>query len=245
MFNIENLDLNENREIKTYAEMTDTEKTEFRKEKEQDLEELKESLKKYGIIAGEVEEEDIEYAEFSIIEEKEKLKLIIEQKCGKGLYGIGFDGSKFWMRLDQGKETDDHPVENEFRHDENTFASLKSKFPGVTFEEVGEGKIRVQIDPDHPAIAIAKFLGDKEVQLRGIGGWGNANPFKFVKINEESGKWEAEFDWNGKYKGCKIIIRDTEEKEGEKVTKPMDIYWNGNYGKGADQEMKIVLEPEQ
>ncbi|MCK5475711.1 MAG: hypothetical protein KAI71_03985 [Candidatus Pacebacteria bacterium] len=215
MINRENLDLSESREIKTYAEMTDVEKVEFRKEKEQDLEELKESLRKYGILAEKEEEENIEYAEFSIIEEKEKLKLIIEQKCGKGLYGIGFDGSKFYLRLDQGKEADDHPVENEFRHDENTFASLESKFSGVTFEEVGEGRIRVQIDSDHPAIAIAKFLGDKEVQLRGIDGWGNANPFKFVKTNEESRKWEAEFDWNG------------------------------NYGEGADQKMKIVLESEQ
>ena len=51
MINRENLDLSESRETKTYAEMTDIEKTEFRKEKEQDIEELKESLKKYGVIA--------------------------------------------------------------------------------------------------------------------------------------------------------------------------------------------------
>ncbi len=40
------------------------------------------------------------------------------------------------------------------------------------------------------------------------------------------------------------MIRDTEEKEGKKVTKSMDIEWNGNYGEGADQEMKISLEEE-
>ena len=190
------------------------------------LEEFKSSLEKYGIEGVNIEMED------NILK--------MEQKCGEGFRGIGYDG-KFWMCLGQGEEAKSNPVANEFQYNENTLASIDSKFPGVIFEEIGEGKIKIQIDSDHPAIAIANLLGDKEIQLRGINGWGNADPFKF---NEGTGKWEAEFDWNGKFKECKIMIRDVEEKEGEKVTKPMDIDWNGNYGEGAKQIMKIDLGEE-
>ena len=200
-------------------------KVESKKEKtrEELLEDFKKSLEDYGVEGVNVEMEDNELA--------------IEQKCGEGIRGIGYDG-KFWMCLGQGKDTESNPVVNEFQYNENTLASLESKFHGVTFEEAGEGKIKVQIDSKHPAVAMAKLLGDKEIQLRGINGWGNADPFEF---NEENEKWEAEFDWNGKFKECKIMIRDIEEKEDKKVTKPMNIEWNGNYGEGDEQRMKIDL----
>lgn len=196
------------------------------KTKEELLKELRSSLKEYKPEGMSIE----------IIGNN----LIIRQKCGEGLRGIGYDG-KFWMRMDQGKKAEDNPATNEFQHNENTLAFLKSEFQGVAFEEVGEGKIKIQIDSNHPAIAMANLLEDKEVQLRGIEGWGNADPFEF---NEETEKWETEFNWNGKFKECKLVIRDTEEKEGKRITKPLDINWNGNYGEGADQKMVIDLGEE-
>lgn len=196
------------------------------KTREELLENFKSSLEEYGVEGASVEVEDN--------------SLKIEQECGEGIRGIGYDG-KLWMRLDQGGESD-NPVANEFQYNENTFASLKSEFQGVTFEKVGEEKIKIQIDSDHPAITMAKLLGDKEVQLRGISGWGNANSFEF---NEETEKWESELKWTGNFKECKIVIRDTEEKEGRKVTKPIEANWNGNYGEGVNQKMEIDLGEEE
>lgn len=200
--------------------------SEKEKTREELLEEFKGSLEEYRVEGVSVEiEDDI---------------LKIEQECGEGVRGIGYDG-KFWMRLDQRGEMEDSPVANEFQYNENTFASLESKFSGVTFEKKEGGIVLVQIDSNHPAITMAKLLGDKEIQLRGINGWGDANPFEF---NEETEKWESEFDWNGKFKECKIMIRDTEEKEGKKITKSLNIEWNGNYGEGAEQRMEIDLGEE-
>jgi len=196
------------------------------KTREELLEDFKSSLEKYGADGAGIEIEDN--------------NLKIEQECGEGIRGIGYDG-KLWMRLDQGGEND-NPVANEFQYNENTFASLESKFQGVTFEKVEEEKIKIQIDSNHPAIAMAKLLGDKEIQLRGISGWGNANQFEF---NEETKKWEVELKWTGNFKECKIIIRDTEEKGGEKVTKSIEANWNGNYGEDADQKMEIDLGEEE
>ena len=204
-----------------FEEITTIEKEKTREEL---LKEFKSSLEKYGV-------------EDASIEIEKGDKLAIEQKCGEGIRGIGYDGSKFWMRLDQGEEVD-NPVANEFQYNENTFASLKSDFPGVTFEKIEEEKIKIQIDSDHPAVAMAELLGNKEIQLRGISGWGDANPFEF---NEETEKWEAELEWAGNFKECKIMIRDTEEKEGKKVTKPIGANWNGNYGEGADQKMENCI----
>ena len=194
------------------------------------LEEFKKSLKEYGV----------EGAEIKIEENEGELKFRIEQECGEGIRGIGYNG-KFWMCLGQGKDTESNPVANEFQYNENTLASLESEFSGVTFKEEEEGMILVQLDPGHPAVAMAKLLGDKEIQLRGIEGWGDADPFE---LNEENGKWECRLKWNGKFKECKIMIRDIEEKEGKKVTKPMDIDWNGNYGEGVMQRMKVNLGEE-
>ncbi|MCK4799439.1 hypothetical protein KAS31_00495 [Candidatus Parcubacteria bacterium] len=243
MPNRENLDLSENREIKTYAEMSDMEMVEFREKKERELEDLIESLKKHGVSIRDVKIEGSEGVEIKI-EEKEgkegkELRLIIEQKSGEGIRGLGYDG-KIWMRLNQEKAN--RNVANKFRHDENTKASLKSDFSGVIFEEVGEGKIKVQIDPDHPAIAMAKFLGNKEVQLRGsYNNWGDENPFKYI---EKSEKWECELEWEEEEE-CKIMIRDIEYKESKKVTRPIKAEWNKEFAKGARQMMEIVLEPEQ
>ena len=195
------------------------------KTREELLEEFKSSLEKHGVEGVKIRIEGN--------------NLKIRQKCGEGIRGVGYDG-KLWMRLDQEGENN-NPVANEFQYNENTFASLESKFQGVTFEKIGEEKIKIQIDSDHPAIAMAKLLGDKEVQLRGISGWGDANPFEF---NEETEKWEAELEWAGNFKECKIMIRDTEERENKKVTKPISANWNGNYGESADQKMEINLGEE-
>lgn len=220
---------------KTYAEMQEDKKKEFKERKEQELANLKASFEKYGA----------ESADIKIEEREGELKLIIEQENGEGLRGIGYDGKKFWMRLNQEREIEEkgesikNDISNEFQYDENTLASLESNFQGVKFEKISEGKVKVQIDSDHPAISITEFLGGKEIQLRGeYNGWGDADPFEF---NEKTGKWESVLNWNGGKKECKIMIRDTEETEGEKVTKPIKIKWNGKYGKGVNQEMEIIL----
>ena len=245
------LDQNKDQEIKTYAEMSDIERVEFRKEKEKELEILKNSLVEYGIpVKGTeteiVAERGIIGVEFSI-EEDGELKLIIDQECGKGIAGLGFY-RKIWVCLNQERKINEEgksivrDIENEYASDANTIVSLESDFKGVEFEKVGEEKIKVQIDSDHPVIAIAKFLGDKEIQLRGTyNGWGDSDPFKF---SEKTGRWEVILDWNDEEEKCKIMIRDIEYKEGKKVTKPMEVEWDGNFGKRAKQKMKIDLGEE-
>ncbi len=220
---------------KTYAEMSEDERKEFKEGKEREFANLKASFERYGA----------ESADIKIEEREGELKLIIKQENGEGLRGIGYDGKKFWMRLNQEREIEEkgesvkNNVSNEFQYNENTLASLESNFHGVKFEKISEGKVKVQIDPDHPAISITEFLGDKEIQLRGeYNGWGDVDPFEF---NEETGKWESVLNWNGGKKECKIMIRDTEERESKKVAKPVKIKWNGKYGKGANQEMEIIL----
>jgi len=199
-------------------------KQEKQKTKEALLEDFEDSLEKHGIEGVEVR------IEGNILK--------IRQKSGEGIRGLGYD-KKIWMRLNQEKTNSN--VANKFRHNENTKASLESDFSGVTFEEVGEGKIKVQIDSDHPAIALAKFLGNKEVQLRGgYSGWGDENPFEY---NEESEKWECELEWEEEEE-CKIMIRDVEFKDGKKVTKPIEVKWDKEYEKGADQVMEIDLKNE-
>ena len=191
------------------------------------LEDFVSSLKEYGV----------EGIEARI----EGNNLRIKQECGDGIRGIGYDG-KFWSRLDYGKDAKNNPVANEFQYNKNTLASLESEFPGVTFKEEKEGMVLVQLDSSHLSITMAKLLGDKEVQLRGIEGWGNVDPFKF---NKESKKWECRLKWGTvKFKECKLMVRDVEEREGEKVTKPLNIKWNGNYGEGAEQRMIINLGEE-
>ena len=94
MFKEKNLDLGVEQKVKAYAEMSEDEKVEFKMEKERDLEKLKDFLVKYGIPVKEkkaevtTEEEEVEGVKFSIVEEErgEKLKLIIEQKYGEGIW---------------------------------------------------------------------------------------------------------------------------------------------------------------
>ena len=251
MFNRENLDLSEVREMKTYAEMSEDEKREFKEKKERELEDLKRSLVEYGIPVKDMEIEGSEGVEIKI-EEKEgkegkELKLTIDQICGEGITGLGFY-RKLWVCLNQERTIDENgrfivkDTVREYASDADTNVSFKSDFKGVKFEKVGEKQIKVQINSDHPAIAMAEFLGDKEIQLQGgYNNWGDSKPFKFNK----EGKWEVILDWNGTEKECKIMIRDIEYKEGKKVTKPMEVEWNGKFGEGARQMMEIVLEPEQ
>lgn len=253
MFEEKDLNLGKEQKIKTYAEMLEDEKKEFKEKKEKELEELKKSFVEYGIpIKGaetEIKKErGIIGVKLSIEEEEGELKLFIDQECGKGIAGLGFD-KKIWACLNQEREINEkgksiiRDIENEYASDANTVVSLESDFKGVKFEKVGEEKIKVQIDSDHPVIAITKFLGNKEIQLRGTyNGWGDSDPFKF---NEKTGKWEVVLDWNDEEEKCKIMIRDIEHKEGKKVTKPMEAEWDGNFGKRAKQIMKINLRKDE
>jgi len=245
----QNLDQKNDQETKSYAEMSKEERQEFKKQKERELEILKDSLVKYGIpIKGteaEIKKErGIIGVEFSIEEEGGELKLIIDQECGKGIAGLGFD-KKIWICLNQEREINEkgksivRDIVNEYASNANTVVSLENNFRGVKFEKVGEEKMKVQIDSDHPVIAITEFLGDKEIQLRGTyNGWGDSDPFEF---NRETGKWETVLDWNDEEEKCKIMIRDIEYKEGKKVTEAIKAEWDGNFGKRAKQIMKINL----
>ena len=249
-----NLDQDDDPKIKTYMEMSEDEKQEFKEKKERELENLKESLVEYGVpVRGtrtEITKEGGEAVgmEFSFEEEGGELKLIIEQECGKGITGLGFD-KKIWACLNQEREINEEGKEsvkdivNEYANNANTVVSLESNFKGVTFEKAGEEKIRVQIDSDHPVIEMVKFFGNKEIQLRGTyNGWGDSDPFEF---DQETGKWETVLDWDDDKEECKIMIRDIEYKEDKKVTKPLKAEGNGNFGKRTKQKMSIALEPEK
>ena len=245
----QNLDQKNDQEVKTYAEMSKEERQEFKEQKERDLEVLKDSFVEYGIPARrreieteiETEEEEFEGVEFSIIEEDEKLKLAIEQKYGKGIWGLGKSDSSVWMCPDH---KDLKSFEENRGFDANTNMDFEKAYQkghqkgyqGIIFEDIGENekgetRMKIRITADHPVMTFANFLGkNKEVYLPGkFNNWDAPDPLKF---NEE-GELEGEIVWNkNKRAQCKIAIRIKSEFD------------NGGWKDGAKQIMKINLEEE-
>lgn len=192
---------------------------ERKKTREELLEEFKNSLEKYGVEGAEVRLEGD--------------NLVVEQKCGEGIRGLGYDKEKksFWLCLDQ-KNPKESVKENQ-RWNANTILDSEKKFPGVNLEKIEERKVKIGIDPDHPVAALSALIGEeKEVYLPGkFNDWKMEKPLEF---NEETGKLEGELLWDGeKPVECKVAIAD--------------VYSNwkdGGWKKGAEQKMEIRLEPE-
>lgn len=254
MFKEENLDLEGKKGIKTYAEMSERERQEFKERKEQELKILKDSFVKYGILVkgGETEflaeyavptegteneftiEEKIKGVEFNIEEEGEKLKLIIEQEYGAGIRGLGSSDSSVWMCL--GQERDSF-IERD-KWDANTVLDFREKYSGITFEDVeknerGETKMIIKIDADHPVVTSANLYGkNKEVYLPGdFNGWKVEEPLEF---NEKTGGLEGIIVWDKKRKAqCKIAIHIKSDWE------------DGCWGDDARQKMEIDLEEDK
>jgi len=237
------LDQNLGQERKTYAEMSEDEKVEFKEQKERELKVLKDSLVEYGIFVKETEtevtiEEEVEGVGLSIaeiVEEGEKkLKLIIEQECGEGIWGLGKSDSSVWMCLDH---EDSKSFEEKHKFDANTNVDFEKEYQGIIFKDIekneeGEKKMKIRITADHPVLAFANFLGkNKDVYLPGgFNGWDAPKPLEF---NEETGELEGIIVWDKKKRSqCKIAIHNESKFD------------NGGWKKGADQEMKINLGEE-
>lgn len=195
------------------AELGEKEKT-----REEILEEFKNSLREYGVEGVEVR--------------LEKNKFVVEQKCGEGIRGLGYDKDKnnFWLCLDQ-KNPEESVKENQ-RWNANTILDLEKKFPGVNLEKTEEGKVKIEIDADHPISTLSVLMGkEKSVYLPGgFNGWKMEKP---LELNKETGKLEGELSWDGNPVECKIAIAD------------IYINWeDGGWKNGADQKMETRLKPE-
>ncbi len=182
------------------------------------LEEFKNSLREYGVEGVEVK--------------LEGNKLVVEQKYGEGIRGLGYDKNKnsFWLCLDQ-KNPEESVKENQ-RWNANTILDLEKEFYGVNLEKIEEGKIKIEIAADHPVATLSALIGkEKDVYLPGgFNGWKMEKP---LELNEETGKLEGELLWDGRPVECKIAIAD------------IYIKWeDGNWENGANQKMETRLKPE-
>ena len=199
------------------------------KTREELLKEFESSLEKHGVEGVKIK-----------IEEKEgKLKLVIEQKYGEGICGLGYDkGARtLWFCLDQNnpKET----VRENNRWDANTVLNLENEYPGIKFEEAGEGIMKVTIAADHPVTAFANLnKKDGNVHLSGeFNNWDLEEPFK---LNEETGELEGIVAWDGNGSiECKIAISDIKNPDIE------NVWEDGGWKDEANQKMEIDLGEEE
>lgn len=134
-------------------------------------------------------------------------KLILEQKLGSGINGLGYDKNEksLWLCLDQNKQN----IEQNQRWNANTVMDLKKEFPGIIMEESRKGKIKVTISHDHPVATLSALL-ERSSQVNLCGGFNKwrrgDNPF--IK-NKETRDLEVEIEWDGKPVESKIAITES------------------------------------
>jgi hypothetical protein len=184
------------------------------KSPEELLKNLKNSFETYGI-------QDVECR-------IEQGNLIIKQNIDEGISGLGYDknGKNLWLCLEQ---IDPKALASNQEWNANTLMSLNSKFQGIQITKI-EGKIKIEIDENHPAIAMAQMFkkGDNMFLPGEYNHWKLSTPFK---LNQETGKWELNIeDWDGKTTQCKIAISDVEAD-----------WEDGKWGKNTSQQMKVNL----
>ncbi|MCK4918987.1 MAG: hypothetical protein KAS01_01240 [Candidatus Pacebacteria bacterium] len=162
------------------------------KTREDLLEDLENSFEKYGVEGVEVRLEGD--------------KLVMEQKYGEGIRGLGYDKEKsnLWLCLDQ-KNSQESINENQ-RWNANTVLDMEKQFLGVSMKKIEEGKIRIEIDKDNPLFVIASLSGRSEnIYLPSeINGWKLEESLEF---DEETGKLIGELLWDGDGSiECKVAI---------------------------------------
>lgn len=204
-----------NEQMPVLADRTEKEKT-----REELLEEFKGSLEEHGVKDVEIEMEDN--------------NLTIEQKYGEGIRGLSRSDSSVWMCLDQ---EDQESFKKNKGSNANTNVDFGKEYPGITFKESENGRMKIRIAANHPVATLANLLGkNKEVYLPGdFNKWYAPDPLEF---NKETGEIEGEIEgktiWDkNKPAQCKIAIRNKSEFD------------NGGWEDGAEQKMEIALEPEQ
>ena len=184
------------------------------------MEDLKNSLREYGVEGAEVRIEGD--------------KLIVEQKYGEGIRGLGRSNSSAWMCLIQ---EDLKSFKENQKFNANTILDFEKEYQGIIFEDIeenekGETTMKIRITATHPVAVFANLNGKNEsVYFPGdFNGWKAEEPLKF---DEETGELEGEIIWNKKKQAeCKVAIRAKSSFDDNK--------WK----EGADQTMEITLEPE-
>lgn len=189
------------------------------KTREDLLEDLESSFEKYGVESVEVRlEED---------------KLVMEQKYGEGIRGLGYDkeNGNLWLCLDQ-KNPQESIDENQ-KWNANTVLNMEKQFLGVSMKKIEEGKIKIEIDEDNPLLIIAALSGKSEnIYLPSeINGWKLEDPLEF---DEETGKLIGELLWDGNGSiECKIAISDIQSS-----------WEDGGWKNNASQKMETMLNVE-
>ena len=139
----------------------------------------------------------------------ENSTLILEQRLGSGIKGLGYDRNEhsFWLCLNQGQP---ESVSENARWDANTILSAQSKFSGIKITLIAKNKYRIIIQNNHPVAVLAKYLNkENSVYLPGeYNNWNRTkNPFK---LNNDTGALEVVIDWDGSPMECKIALADVE-----------------------------------
>lgn len=189
-------------------------KKEQEKTKEELLLEFKESLEKYGV-------ENIECR-------LEQGRLIIEQKLGSGIRGLGYDKNKkdLWLCLDQ---SNSKTVKENERWNANTILDLEKELPGIVIEKIDKERMIIKIAIDHPVSALARLTGKQDsVYLPGkYNNWQFDQPF--IK-NNKTGELTNEIAMSSDSTECKIAISD------------MTCDWeSGKWQNEASQKMEAQL----
>lgn len=190
------------------------EKLSLEKTKEALLIEFKSSMEKYG-----VKNVDCRFEEGN---------LVIEQKLGEGIRGLGYDKEEksLWMCLDQ---KDPKSIKENQRWNANTLLELSSRFPGIKIDKQEEGKVKVTLDAEHPIVKLSQILGEgKSVCLPGsYNGWRRENPFLLNKDTEEM---EVVLSWDGELTECKVAILNSPCQWG-----------SGKWKSASEQRMDIKI----
>lgn len=195
--------------------------SEKEKTREELLEEFISSLKEHGVEGVEVKiEQNI---------------LIIEQKYGEGIRGLGKSDSSIWVcpvqeDLESFKENDGFNA--------NTNIDFRKKYLGITFGENEDGKKTIEFGADHPITTLANLLEkNDQVCLPGqFNGWKEPKQLKFDKdTGVIGGVIEGEKGWNEEEAQCKVSIYVDYDKSDIEIFEEDGI---------KKQRMKISLEEE-
>lgn len=193
------------------------------KKEEKKMEDIQEAFKEFTRSLSEHGVKDVECR-------MEQGKLILEQKLGSGIRGLGYDAEEksLWLCLDQ---LDPDTIEENQKWNANTVLSIENKFQEVKLEKIDDSTVKIVISSGHPVVCLAKLLGkENNICLPGqYNNWQRSHDQAFT-LDEETGDLENVIKWNGSQIECKVAIKDM----------PCD-WQSGKWKQNASQKLEAEL----